>query len=115
LWQESHTSGAQILLETTMATQAADQARASHAHVSVRVDRSTYARLVELAREQHLSIAQLVARAVDTFDRVSMAEESNAAYARLREEPAAWAEWQSEIAVWDAALLDGTSTDGHSD
>jgi hypothetical protein len=44
-----------------------------------------------------------------------MSEESNAAYARLREDPAVWAEWQSEIGAWDVALLDGMGANEHSD
>jgi hypothetical protein len=90
-----------------MATETARQSRTSRAHLSVRVDRHTYERLVELAHEQSLPLAQLVARAVDTYDRVTMAEESNAAYARLHDDPKAWTEWQTEIGVWDTTLLDG--------
>ncbi|MGH2411931.1 MAG: hypothetical protein ACRDGS_16440, partial [Chloroflexota bacterium] len=76
-------------------------------HMSVRVDRDTYDRLIELAREADIPLARLIARAIDVYDRVTMAEESNAAYARLRDDPDAWADWQSELAVWDATLLDG--------
>jgi hypothetical protein len=39
-----------------------------------------------------------------------MAEESNAAYARLHDDPKAWTEWQTQIGVWDTTLLDGIST-----
>ena len=74
---------------------------------SVRVDRVTYDRLAELAREQHIPIAQVIGRAVDTYDRVGMAEESNAAYARLRLDPEAWAAWQSELDLWETASMDG--------
>ncbi|HXT35748.1 MAG TPA: toxin-antitoxin system protein [Chloroflexota bacterium] len=77
------------------------------AHRSVRVDRDTYDRLVEVSREANIPLTRLIARALDVYDRVTMAEESNAAYARLREDPEAWADWQSELAVWDTTLLDG--------
>jgi predicted DNA-binding ribbon-helix-helix protein len=80
-------------------------------HVSVRVDRATYDRLVELAREQHIAIGRVIARAVDNYDRISMAEESNAAYARLRMDPAAWADWQAELSLWDATVMDGLEAD----
>lgn len=79
--------------------------------MSVRIDRATYDRLVELAHEQHIPLARVIARAVDTYDRITMAEESNAAYARLREDPAAWEEWQSELRLWDATLMDGLASD----
>ncbi len=73
--------------------------------VSIQVDRATYERLVELAQEQELAISRVIARAVDTYDRVSMAEESNAAYARLRADPRAWADWQDELGLWEATLM----------
>ena len=76
-------------------------------HMSVRVDRPTYDRLVELAGEAGIPIARLIARAIDVYDRVTMAEESNAAYARLREDPQAWDDWQTELALWDDTLMDG--------
>jgi len=83
---------------------------AGRGHQSVRVDRVTYERLAELAREQHIPIAQVIGRAIDTYDRVSMAEESNAAYARLRLDPEAWAAWQSELDLWETASMDGLET-----
>ncbi len=90
-----------------MATESLRRQTTARAHMSVRVDRDTYDRLVELAREADIPLARLIARSIDVYDRVTMAEESNAAYARLREDSDAWADWQSEVAVWDATLLDG--------
>ena len=90
-----------------MATESLRRQITARAHMSVRVDRDTYDRLVELAREADISLARLIAHSIDVYDRVTMAEESNVAYARLREDPDAWADWQSELAVWDATLLDG--------
>jgi hypothetical protein len=94
-----------------MAVEARIRQSRSQGSVSVRVDIATYERLVELASEQHLSIARVLVRAVDTYDRVSMAEESNAAYARLKQDPAAWDDWQAELQPWDATLLDGVVED----
>ncbi len=90
-----------------MATESLGRQITARAHMSVRVDRDTYDRLVELAREADIPLARLIARAIDVYDRVTMAEESNVAYARLREDPDAWADWQAELAIWDATLLDG--------
>ncbi len=94
-----------------MTTEPLTQRPETCAHVSVRVDRSTYDRLAELACEKQIPIARLIARAIDTYDRVTMAEESNAAYARLRADPAAWADWQAELSPWDSTLLDGLEAD----
>lgn len=90
-----------------MATESLSPQPKMRGHVSVRVDRAAYDRLVELAQEQHIAIARVIARAVDTYDRISMAEESNDAYGRLRMNPEAWADWQAETSPWDAALMDG--------
>jgi predicted DNA-binding ribbon-helix-helix protein len=90
-----------------MATESLRRHSNARAHMSVRVDRDTYDRLVELAREADIPLTRLIARALDVYDRVTMAEESNVAYARLREDPDAWADWQSELTVWDTTLLDG--------
>ena len=92
-----------------MAAEPLSRQSESHDHVAVQVDRATYDRLVELAQEQDLAIARVIARAVDTYDRVSMAEESNAAYARLRSDPDAWADWQHELGLWEATLMDGVA------
>jgi hypothetical protein len=94
-----------------MATEPITQQTESRGHVSVRVDRPTYDRLVELAHEQHIAIARVIARAVDTYDRMTMAEESNAAYARLRADEAAWDAWQDELRLWDSTLTDGMGPD----
>jgi predicted DNA-binding ribbon-helix-helix protein len=93
--------------ETPMVTEPFRRQTGARARMSVRVDRDAYDRLVELAREAGIPLAQLIARAIDVYDRTTMAEESNVAYARLREDPDAWADWQSELVVWDATLLDG--------
>ena len=90
-----------------MVTESPQRQTSARAHMSVRLDRATYDRLVELAREAEMPLARLIARAIDVYDRVTMAEESNAAYTRLRQDPAAWADWQAELAPWDATLLDG--------
>lgn len=93
-----------------MATEHIIQQSEGRGHRSVRVDRATYDRLVELAQEQQIPMARVIGRAVDSYDRVSMAEDSNAAYARLRLDPDAWAAWQAELGIWDATLMDGLKT-----
>lgn len=90
-----------------MATEEAIQQVEDRGRQSVKVDRVTYDRLAELAREQHIPMAKVIGRAVDTYDRVSMADESNAAYARLRLNPEAWAAWQSDLDLWETASMDG--------
>jgi len=43
----------------------------------------------------------------NTARRRRLTEDTNAAYARLREDPAAWEQHLKEREEWDAALADG--------
>jgi hypothetical protein len=94
-----------------MAAEPISQYSESHDQVSVQVDLATYERLLALAQEQDLAIARVIARAVDTYDRVSMVDESNAAYVRLRADPNARAHWQAELGLWESMLMDGIRPD----
>jgi hypothetical protein len=73
----------------------------------VRVSAATHAKLVELAAAQNVSMTEILDRAVEAYRRQWFFETANEAYARLRNDPAAWADWQSELAAWDATLMDG--------
>lgn len=78
---------------------------------TVRVDGETRRALRELARELHLPMQAVVARAVELYRRQVMVEEANAAYAALRANPERWAELAEERALYEGALLDGIQDD----
>lgn len=75
--------------------------------VTVRVDRTTHARMVEIAEAERRNLTELVALAVDLYWRERMFEQADAAYAALRADPIANAAWEAEMALWDSTLMDG--------
>ena len=77
------------------------------ATTTVRVSAETHAVLQQLAGERHATIQQVLAEAVEAYRRQRLIDATNAAYAALREDPAAWRDVEQERAAWDAALSDG--------
>ena len=77
------------------------------AATTVRLTEDTRDRLRELARATNESMQEVLAKAVEAYRRSWVLEQTNRAYAQLREDPAAWAEVQEERAAWDATLADG--------
>mgnify|MGYP000991134563 CR=1 FL=1 len=74
---------------------------------TIRISEETHRALHALARESGMSIAGLIAQAVETLRRQRLLEQSNAAYASLRDDTAAWEAEQQERRVWEATLRDG--------
>ena len=72
-----------------------------------RVSAQTHEQLRRLAAARKEPIGKVVAAAVERQDEEQFWAEVHAAYDRLRAEPAAWEEYQSESREWDVALLDG--------
>lgn len=73
----------------------------------VRVSRSTHEKLYELAGEEGRSMASILDDAVERYRREYFLHSLNAAYARLRQQPEAWAEYMREIEEWDVTLAGG--------
>ena len=74
---------------------------------TIRVSAKTHRILTLLAQSQQESITDLVDAAVEIYRRQRLLHETNAAYAALRADPAAWAEEQEERAIWDGTVGDG--------
>jgi hypothetical protein len=72
---------------------------------TIRVDISTRERLAQIAgNEFHgASLGEAVRRLIDEHEM----QAAHAAYARLRSDPAAWAEYEEEQAAWDVTAGDG--------
>lgn len=49
----------------------------------------------------------ILEHAVEEERRRRFFDEADAAYAKLRAEPEAWAGYQDELALWDSTLMDG--------
>jgi len=74
---------------------------------TVRIDEQTQAQLRRMAEQTGDSMQSVLAKAVETYRRQRIIEQTNAAYAELRGDPTAWQEEQQERAVWEVTLSDG--------
>jgi hypothetical protein len=74
---------------------------------TIRISEKTRDILHALARDAGLPMAEVVEKAVEQYRRRQILDAANADYAALRADPAAWAEIQTERAVWDMTLADG--------
>ncbi len=74
---------------------------------TIRVSHQTHTVLREMAGQSGTSILQVLEKAVAAYNRQQQLEALNAAYAALREDPAAWGQLKEERLAWDATLLDG--------
>lgn len=72
----------------------------------VRIDPKTHAALKELAAARGEPMAEVLQELVAGARRQAFYEDADAAYRRLREEGAAWAEDLEERAAWEATLAD---------
>lgn len=80
------------------------------ATVSIRIEEGTHTKLQELAQAEHKLIGEVVKAAVDRYRQECFFADYNAAYARLKADPAAWTEYQAEVGAWDSTLADGLET-----
>ena len=74
---------------------------------TVRVEPELHATLRELAAAEQRSIGQVIADAVDRYQKQKFWRAMHEGFARLRADPAAWSEYQDEAALWDSASGDG--------
>lgn len=73
---------------------------------TIRVARSTHALIRKLADEEGTTMAEVVAREVDAYRRRQFWAEYHAAYAAIRADPAASAEFRWEVEAWDTTCGD---------
>ena len=78
---------------------------------TIRIPTASRATLQRLADGQGRPISQVAAEAIDHYDRERALAELNAAYATLREDPVAWADWQAELGSLEGTLADGLKDD----
>ncbi len=77
------------------------------ATTTVRVTESTRNALTRLSRERGISTAELLDELVSRREQDELLEQMNDAYARQRQDPAAWEAERDERGAWERALLDG--------
>jgi predicted transcriptional regulator len=73
---------------------------------TVRIDQETWEAIRELAHRMDEPMHRVLASAVEAMRRQYILQETNAAYAALRDNPVAWEEEQQERREWEATLAD---------
>ena len=74
---------------------------------TVRITARARATLRALARREGHTMQEVLDLAIEEYRRRCFLEETNAAFARLRDDAAAWGEVREERADWEGSLLDG--------
>ena len=74
---------------------------------TVRVDDALHAILVEISKEEHRSIGQVIEAAIQGYRRERFWTEVEASVARLHADPVAWQDYQDEIALLEGGSMDG--------
>lgn len=69
---------------------------------SIRVEEKTIAALRVIARDEHRPIGQIVTDLVERYQREKFWRDMHDAFSRLKADPQAWADYQSEVALWDS-------------
>jgi hypothetical protein len=73
---------------------------------TVRISPETRSLLREISSREKRSIQAILDTAVEEYRRRRFLQEVNQAYARLREDAAAWEDEQKERSHWDLTLAD---------
>lgn len=81
------------------------------ASTTIRIPGETYDALRRLAEDDDRTVGQIVADAVDRYDRERALAALNAAYARIGTDPETSADWQAELGSLEGTLLDGLADD----
>jgi len=74
---------------------------------TIRVRSETHKTLAKLAKQSHSSIQTVLSDALEAYRREVFLRRANQAYAELRSDPVAWAEYQKELAAWDSTAGNG--------
>lgn len=80
---------------------------------TIRVSQETYDKIKSIARLKNEKIRDVLEEAVKDYTKKQFFEDLNAAFIRLKSNPRAWSEEETERQEWDAASTDGLdSKDG---
>ena len=83
------------------------------ASATVRISEEAREALREISAESGESMQAILDKAIEAYRRKRFFEQLNADFAALRADPDAWAEYQKELALWDATLMDGLDPNEH--
>jgi predicted transcriptional regulator len=74
---------------------------------TVRVEPRLHAKLRALSESEGRSISRVIEEAVDGYEKAKFWQAMHEGFARLRAAPAAWSEYDQEVALWDTVSGDG--------
>lgn len=74
---------------------------------TIRIKPETRVKLEVIARAESTTMTKMLDKLVDAYRRERVLEETNAAFAALKNNPKAWEHEQKERREWDATLADG--------
>ena len=77
------------------------------ATTSVRVDQETYDWLKRRAKEESKPMGAVVTELIQQEERQAFRRGMAEGFARLRQDPEAWAGYKREFEAWDVTLMDG--------
>jgi hypothetical protein len=78
------------------------------ANPMLRITSKTHETVRAMADEHGRSMQQVVEEAVEAYRRQMILDQSDAAYAALKEDSDAWAEVETEQSEWDVTLSDAS-------
>ena len=81
------------------------------AATTVKISVATRDTLADLAAAEGRPMGEVIADLVERERRRRFFDAADAAYARLRADPAAWADWQAELRSMEGTLMDGLEDD----
>jgi predicted transcriptional regulator len=74
---------------------------------TIRISPIAHRRLVQMAEQTNSSLQQVLDQAIENERRRLLLEQTNFAYAKLRQNKKAWKAWRAELRQFDATLSDG--------
>lgn len=81
------------------------------ASVTVKVPVETHAKLAALATEDRRPMGEVLTDLIERERRRRFLEGANEDFARLQDDPAAWADYQAEHRSMEGTLMDGLEDD----
>ncbi len=74
---------------------------------TVRISPRSHQTLRQLSTDTGEPMQTVLDKALEQYRRQKFFEECDAAFAKIQQDPQAWAEYKQELALWDATLMDG--------
>ena len=74
---------------------------------TVRIGPELHETLRTLSEAEKRPISQVIATAIDRYQKENFWRAMHEGFARLRADPEAWEDYQNEAALWDSAVGDG--------